>query len=371
MKWLRGAVMIGLCYLILCLGMSPERCMVAAAEALSLCVTSVIPALFPFFVCSSLLVALGGAEICGRALSGIMRPVFKVGGSGALALVLGIVSGYPVGAGCAAELYNSGRISKAEAERLLGFCNNSGPLFIIGTVGFALSGGARLGGILYLIHIASALAAGVILARIVRDEAPVITPGISEVKKPPAARLASAFGNAVSKGVITVLNVCGFVVFFKVLECALPDFGGSVFLNPLLEITGGIAELSKTALAPSLKFSLISMFLAFSGLSVFFQTSSILEGSGLSMKYYVVGKLIHGLLAFLISMVVLPLLGVGAGWAGAFVPGPDMSEYSMYLYAMPDLDIKRYLILVAGEIVWCGLIVGGLWLAAKLIPESD
>ncbi len=371
MKWLRGAVMIGLCYLILCLGMSPERCMSAAAEALSLCVTSVIPALFPFFVCSSLLVALGGAEICGRALSGIMRPVFKVGGSGALALVLGIVSGYPVGAGCAAELYNSGRISKAEAERLLGFCNNSGPLFIIGTVGFALSGSARLGGILYLIHIASALAAGVILARVVRDEAPVITPMISEGKKPPAARLASAFGNAVSKAVVTVLNVCGFVVFFKVLERAIPDFGGRVFLDSLLEITGGTAELSKTALAPTLKLSLISMFLAFSGLSVFFQTSSILEGSGLSMKYYAVGKLIHGALAFLISMAVLPLLGVGAGWAGAFVPGSGMSEYSMYLYAMPDLDLKRYLILVAGEVVWCGLIVGGLWLAAKLIPESD
>ncbi len=55
-------------------------------------------------------------------------------GIGAYAFIMGIISGYPVGASIVTEFRNSGECSKAEAERLLSFTNNSGPLFIIGTV---------------------------------------------------------------------------------------------------------------------------------------------------------------------------------------------------------------------------------------------
>ncbi len=61
-------------------------------------------------------------------------------GIGAYAFVMGIISGYPVGAKIVTEFKNNGECSKAEAERLLSFTNNSGPLFIIGTVGIAMFG---------------------------------------------------------------------------------------------------------------------------------------------------------------------------------------------------------------------------------------
>ena len=67
-----------------------------------------------------------------------MRPLFNVAPAGATAFVLGIISGFPLGAICAKDLYKAGNLSKPEAERLLTFCNNSGPLFIIGTVGAAI-----------------------------------------------------------------------------------------------------------------------------------------------------------------------------------------------------------------------------------------
>lgn len=47
---------------------------------------------------------------------------------------MGIISGYPVGAKIVTEFRKNGECTKAEAERLLAFTNNSGPLFIIGTV---------------------------------------------------------------------------------------------------------------------------------------------------------------------------------------------------------------------------------------------
>ena len=153
MKWFKAVVVLILCYVTFCLVMFPDACITAVSGALKLCVTAVIPTLFPFFVCSSLLIAFGLGEFGSRFLSGVMRPLFKVSGAGAVAVILGVVSGCPVGASCAVELYKTGKITKPEAERLLSFCNNSGPLFIIGTVGFAMNSSVALGGVLYIIHI--------------------------------------------------------------------------------------------------------------------------------------------------------------------------------------------------------------------------
>ncbi len=63
-----------------------------------------------------------------------MKPIFNVPGIGAYAFIMGIISGYPVGAKIVTEFRKNGECSKVEAERLLSFSNNSGPLFIIGTV---------------------------------------------------------------------------------------------------------------------------------------------------------------------------------------------------------------------------------------------
>lgn len=63
-----------------------------------------------------------------------MKPLFNVPGEGAFPLIMGIISGYPVGAKIVTNFRKENICTKEEAERLLTFTNNSGPLFIIGTV---------------------------------------------------------------------------------------------------------------------------------------------------------------------------------------------------------------------------------------------
>ena len=63
-----------------------------------------------------------------------MRPLFGVPGEGAFALIMGTISGYPMGAKIVADLKEKESVNKVEAERLLAFTNNSGPLFVIGAV---------------------------------------------------------------------------------------------------------------------------------------------------------------------------------------------------------------------------------------------
>ena len=47
-----------------------------------------------------------------------------------------------------------------EAERLISFTNNSGPLFIVGTVGISMFGDSRTGILLLLTHILSSISVG-------------------------------------------------------------------------------------------------------------------------------------------------------------------------------------------------------------------
>ena len=130
---------------VLSLMLWPQEAMEAAREGLQLCYNVIIPSLFPFFVLSALVVDLGLAGYVGRALEGLMRPLFHVPGACASAFVLGFVGGYPVGARTALSLYQKGMCTKTEAERLLSFCNNSGPAFILGWWGQASSPAAGWG----------------------------------------------------------------------------------------------------------------------------------------------------------------------------------------------------------------------------------
>ena len=81
-------------------------------------------------------------------------------GIGAYAFIMGIISGYPVGAKIVTEFRKNADCSKAEAERLLAFTNNSGPLFIIGTVGVSMFGNTLIGLLLFITHILSCIIVG-------------------------------------------------------------------------------------------------------------------------------------------------------------------------------------------------------------------
>jgi len=95
---------------------------------------SVLPSLFPFLIATNLLKHTSFTSILGKLLNPIMKPIFNVPGIGAVAFIMGIISGYPIGAKIVSDFKSQNICNDIECERLLAFTNNSGPLFIIGTV---------------------------------------------------------------------------------------------------------------------------------------------------------------------------------------------------------------------------------------------
>ena len=260
----------------------PEAATRGFAGGTALCLQSVLPALFPFFVVCELLTAAPPPAV-------LLRPMQRVLGlesaETARALLLSWVGGYAVCARLAGQLYGAGRITRRDAALLqvLGCC--SGPGFVIGCVGGALLGNVRLGVVLYAAQIGANLGAGAVCqllshivgANTVRplavsdvsglpgkaqphqlDGRTMFAPtdctrevsGRSKVLSPTRCggslltEGAKGLPQAISSAVTSSLSVCGCVVFFRivgaVLLAVLPLPPTAV--SAALEVSAGCAD---------------------------------------------------------------------------------------------------------------------------------
>lgn len=258
----------------------------AVRRGLTLCARSVIPALFPYFVVSGLFISLGFADGVGRRLEPLTRRLFGVGGAGASAFFLGLLGGYPVGGRTVGQLYRAGRLSKEEAERLLAFCNNAGPSFILGVVGVGCFGSLRTGIYLYLIHAFSAVLVGILF----RKKAPASG---QKVRYSAVFEPVPAFVRAVGEAAEGMVRLCGFVVFFLVILALITDLTGlnHPVLLGFVELTSGVTALegSQGNLAWA------AALLGWGGLSVHGQTAAVLSDTDLDLGRYFLGKILQAI----------------------------------------------------------------------------
>lgn len=257
-------------------------------EALALCARSVIPAMFPFLVVSTLLLRLGLGELLAPLLAEFMEPLFRVDGAGSTALLLGFLGGYPIGAQTAAELYRQGVLNRVEAERLLTFCNNSNPVFLISVLGTGIFGSVRAGVWLWLIHLLSALLTGLFFRNCGKPISSVHPESRVTAK---AVRFSTAFVTSVGNACTGTLTICAFVSFFYLLSRPLAMLGGR--LGAVLVGATELFSLTPLLTADRFGFLLAAGAAGWGGLSVLCQTAAVLSGSGLSVKPCVRGKLVQ------------------------------------------------------------------------------
>lgn len=267
----------------------------SASDALRLCAASVIPALFPFLVVTGLLMSLGFGAWASPMLSPLMTGLYRLPGSAGSALLLGFLGGYPVGARTAADLYRLGLLTKDEAERLLTFCNNANPAFLLSVLGVGVFHSARAGVWLLLIHVLSALLTGLCFRGRATDANRAAPP------TPSAAPTAffPAFTDAVAGAASAMLRVCAFVVFFSVLARPLRtwDSPAAAPLVGLLELFSLTPMLTPDARG----FVLASACAGWGGASALGQTAAVLDGSGLSVRPCLRGKALQAALSAILA----------------------------------------------------------------------
>ena len=285
---------------------SPQTAINAGRSALAMCANVLIPSLFPFFVFSGMLINLGFAKAVGGVLSPVMRPLFGVSGRAALALILGILSGYPMGASCVCDLYIGGYINRLEAERLVAFCNNSGPLFIIGAVGAAMYGSTQAGMTLYITHVLSSLTVGLILRISGGDVSGAAKNGAAHTSP---ARKRQSFGEVIvevmRKSINSMLTVCGFTLFFGVITAIVQSAMPAIIANSgigntaagLLDISAGMDGVFRSGMILPHKLIFTAAVIGFAGFGVHFQVMGIMAKTDLRFSAYLKGKIMQAAIA--------------------------------------------------------------------------
>ncbi len=297
-----GTILLFACILILL----TNDARFAIQEGLRLCAGSVLPVLFPFFVLSDFWIRCGAASQTAAFFEPVMKAVFHLPGSAASAFLLGCIGGYPVGARTASQLYRDSALSKEAAEQTLLFCNNAGPSFIIGVVGYGVFHSAAAGVLLYGIHLFCAIGIG-ILFRPKETESAYIS--IQEKPEP----FITACINSVSQGGKTAITVCVFILFFSVLTSCIAGLlpsspVTSLALPGILEITSGFQALSATSLHPRTAYTISAFMLGLGGCCVFMQAVSFAEATGLSCKKMLIGKGLQSVSSAAAAYVLWPYL---------------------------------------------------------------
>ncbi|WP_270912598.1 hypothetical protein [Allofournierella sp. CML151] len=271
----RGTAALGILCLLICL---PEASARGVAAGLKSCTLQVIPALFPFFVVTGLIL---GSPLAGWLGLGLL-PVTRLGlgirqRRAATVLLLCWLGGFAVAASAISCAYRQGELDRRQAM-LLTVCGvGSGPAFVVNTVGLLMLGSAPVGicllGAMLAANVCTALAFRLLLS--LRLPSADAAPGPHSAVPPrPDAGLVEAVQNATR----SMLTVCGFVVFFRFLceaaAQALSLPGATAYLLCAgLEVTSGCAA---GAALPGRAALACCAALSVQSLSVFLQVRALL-----------------------------------------------------------------------------------------------
>ncbi len=329
----------------------------AMTQGMRLCVSTVIPALFPFMVFSELFIASGAAQAMGKYLAAPLSKLFDISREGAAALLLGFLCGFPIGSKSAVSLYERGRISRGELEHILTFCNNPSSAFLISAVGVSLFGSRQLGVLLCASHIISAFAVGLVSRAYFSEkkkerEYSAVQKGTGDKRESFTAALTGAVSNSAG----SMLLICAFVVFFSAVVGYLrffaargnmPEWAMALTFG-FFEMTGGVSAAAELPLEVAVPMA--AALTGWSGLSVAFQFVGLCKEHRVSLRPYFFSKIASALMNALLVWSFMRLFGDRI----AFGDGGSVS--SLLLFSGSPIALLSVAFFVGG----CTVLAGGM-----------
>ena len=294
---------------------NPEVYITSCLNGIMVWATVVLPALLPFMFFTKTLTELGVADILASKFK-LFPKIFKVPSLAIYVFILSILSGYPVGAKIVADLYESGAISKEEAYKITTFTSNSGPMFILGSVGIGMLTSRKLGIIILISHILGALINGLIYRNHKEKN--------TEINKKIIEKNNLSIGDLMWNTVHSVLIIGGFIALFfviieiinnlnifspisnlfsKIFNCDANIF--TAIFNGIFEITRGCLDISKLGLSELISGTLCTFIISFGGLATTMQALVFLKKFDMRFSFFIKQKITHAIFASVISFILL------------------------------------------------------------------
>lgn len=303
----------------------------------------VFPSLLPFFIVSELLIGFGVVKLLGVMFEPLMRPLFRVPGTGGVVWAIGMASGYPAGAKLTARLRQEKQLTRIEAERLASFTNYSNPLFMFSAVAIGFYDNAKLGLLIALCHYLGNFCVGLVMRFYGHEKKRESKRKKREISLRTAFNVlhrqriednrpfGKLLGDAVSSSISTLLMIGGFIILFSVVNkllsvmnisgVSITEVLSSIFafilaqlhippelshaLVPgLFEITLGSQFASQIDVSLLFKIIVTGFILAFSGFSVQAQVASIFADTDIRFKPFFFARCMHGVFAACLTMLL-------------------------------------------------------------------
>ncbi len=287
-QWLTAV----LCILFLgCILLYPAPAAGGVKNGLLLCAEVVIPSLFPFSAAALLLFKTGLFTARGNRSGFWQSGRFGV-------FLLSMLAGYPVGARLVRELYTGGGISLPRARRMVCYCVNAGPAFVVIAVGLGVFGRTDVGWMLLAAHLLAACGLCFLFERGLSTE----KGALATASTPSPFYFGEAFVTATAEACGAMFSVCGWVILFSAfggLLAVLPLPKAVIsLLQALLEVTTGIPAARQFG-----GLCAVAGLLGFSGFCVQFQVLSAAGEVRPGIGQFLLARGIHtGLSALLMRL---------------------------------------------------------------------
>lgn len=271
-------------FLMICILSNSGVSLTYALMGLQLWFEKMIPALFPFMIISGIMIRMKLTGLLSGVLYPVVRAFFPVSPNGCYAMIIGFLCGFPMGAKTIADLFKRDMISRKEAEYLLAFCNNIGPVYFCSFVLPLLNRKLLIPYLLgmYAIPLFYGMVLGVTAYKkqdFISLQSPIVTTKYN---------LLNEIDDTITSSIQSILSLGGYMIVFNMLNLIPHIFLGNnaFYFAPFLEITGGLKLLNG-------HFPLYCLImLCFGGLSCMAQTNHCIQGTGLSLLKYMGHKMI-------------------------------------------------------------------------------
>lgn len=254
---------------------------------------------------SNLLIQTNAIDYIAHALKSFIQPFFQVSTPSCYAIVAGFLCGYPMGAKVIADLTRSNRISPAEGQYLLSFCNNSSPMFIVSYIVLQNFKNKSLSFATLLILISAPILCSFLFRRHYLKQIHGTDPSFSRPNR--FVFHFQILDDSIMNGFEMITKIGGYVILFSILFFLAGNLPYNWYL-PLLEISNGIPWILQQSIPFAYIYILVLALTTFGGICAMLQTYSMIQDTGIHIFPYIIQKLITTVVTSLLAFIYVTFI---------------------------------------------------------------
>lgn len=265
--------------------------------------TKIFVSVFPFIILSNILIYFNYHLFLNKIFKKPLNKLFNISSS-SIIFILSILSSMPSNSIYTKNLLDNKLINTTEANKILTFTYFPSISFMIGTVGYKMFNNIKIGIILLLSNYIYNILIGIYLRK---DKINFTLENKNSINKTSFFdMLTNTILNAFKTCAIILGNLIIFIIIINILNKYL-NINNTLLsiLSGLLELTTGSNMLSLLDININLKIALTSLIINFSGLSILFQSKSILNDYNINIKRILIIKLIFSIIISILLYIFL------------------------------------------------------------------